>query len=354
MMKNTCLLIACLLALAAPAAGQTRRVTLDAVGAVDGVTGSTPARATGVWVDVFAAARIADGLDVVVRPLISRRTFDGSWQKQMYQLGVRYERAGRVGLRVEAGQIASPIGLAMLENRPDLNPLVSQHSAYYMPVPRVDPEIPRVSLIAAAYPVGAQATFAGRSWDTRVAVVDSAPVRGRSLFAENQPPRMVNTVAGVGITPRVGLRVGAAVAHGAYVSGRELSAPGARDRDATMLQLEAEWSFGYTRFAGEWVRSVLETARADAVAEGGWVEVTHTISPRIFLAGRGDSQQYRYQRRGAVALETQKYHRIEAVTGVRLTPDVTLRGGYLVRTGYVVNHWDDQLIGSVVWQTRIW
>lgn len=337
---------------AGPAAQvQAGRLALDAAASVDAGLGSDVPRSTVGWFDVFAAVRLADGLDVVARPIVNRRSFDGSWQKQMYELGVRYERPGRVGLRVQAGQMPSPIGLAILENRPDLNPVVSQHSAYYLPVPRAEPQIPRTFLIAAAYPLGVQTTVAWRNWDARVAVTDSSPVRGRPFFGEGKPPRLLNTVVGVGLKPRVGLRIGGAFAHGGYMGAGESTAA-TTDRDATMAQVELEWSFGYTRIAGELVRSSIETARADAVAAGGWVEITQTLTPRVFLAGRADAQQFTYHRPlGDAARE--RYDRYEAVLGFRLTPDLTLRGGYMVRNGYVVSHWDDHLMLSAVWQRRI-
>lgn len=333
-------------------------VALDVVAAADGVVHSTPNRAVAVWLDVFGAVRLLDGLDVVARPVISRRTFDGEWQGQMHQLGIRYERRGQdeddVGVRIELGQMPSPIGIAMLENRADLNPVVSQHSAYYLPLPRVDPEIPRTFLIAGAYPFGAQLTVASGRWDARVAAIDSSPVRGRPLFGSNKPPRLLNGFAGIGFTPRVGLRFGAGIAHGAYASVNEVVDRSRGDRTATMVQFEGEWSFGYTRIAGELVRSVLETARADARATGGWIEATQTLSPRVFAAARVDSQHFDYQRPVIEDMLRQRYERVEAVVGVRLTPDLTLRGGYLGRKGYVVSHWDDQLIGSVVWQRKLW
>jgi hypothetical protein len=341
-----------------PAAGQTSRFALDVVAATDGVKGSTPRRDVGTWFDIFGAVRVADGLDIVARPVISRRPFDGSWQRQIYQLGARYERGtardGGLGFRVEAGQMPSPIGLALLENRPDLNPVISQHSAYYMSLPRVDPEIPRISLIAAAYPLGSQITVATRGWDARAAVIDSSPVRGRPFFGANKPPRMANVVSGFGVTPRVGLRLGAAAAHGPYAASQEVRDRSRGDREATMWQVEGEWSFGYTRIAGEFVRSSLETARANAVASGGWIEIMQTLTPRLFVAGRADSQQFEYQRPTASNLETQHYERFETIAGFRLSPNITVRGGYMVRHGYVVSHWDDQVIGSVVWQKKMW
>lgn len=335
----------------APAA-QTGRITLDTVASTDAAVGSDVPRNVGVWFDVFAAVRIAEGLDLVVRPIVNRRTFDGNWQKQLYQLGLRYERPGRIGVRLEGGQLPSPIGLAILENRPDMNPLVSPHSAYYLPLPRVDPDIPRSFLVAAAYPLGAQATVSGRNWDARAAVIDSSPVRGRPFFGTSKPPRLLNTVVGFGVKPYIGVRIGAALAQGAYAAESEVIDKTQGDRDATMMQLEAEWSFRHTRLAGEYVRSTFETARADAAAAGGWVQVTQTLTPRIFVAGRADAQRFRYQRLDG-SFGRQRYHRYETIVGLRITRDLTLRGGYMVRRGYVVFHWDDQLVLSAVWQRKI-
>jgi hypothetical protein len=353
-------LVATVMMLWLPTAGAQAQtaVALDVLGAIDGVVHSTPARPAGVWLDIFAAVRIVDGVEVIARPVISRRTFDGAWQKHMYQLGLRVERRGatqrELGMRLDVGQLPSPIGIGMLENRADLNPLISQHSAYYLPLPRVDPEIPRTFLIAGAYPFGAQLTISAGHWDARVAAIDSSPVRGRPFFGANKPPRLLNTVAGVGITPRVGLRFGVGVAHGAYASVHEVRDRSRGDRDATMIQVEGEWSFAYTRIVGEWVHSGLETARADAGVTGGWIELTQTLSPRLFVAGRADTQHFDYEHPIGGNVMRQRYERVEGIVGLRLTPDVTVRAGYLGRRGYVVSHWDDQLIGSIVWQRKIW
>jgi hypothetical protein len=341
-----------LLAAPAPLLAQSDRIALDVAASVDAAIGSQVPRSTGVWLDAFVAFRIAEGLDAVARPIVNRRTFDGEWQKQLYQLGVRYERPGRIGLRLEGGYLPSPIGIGLLENRPDLNPLVSQHSAYYLPLPRIDPDIPRTFLIAAAYPLGAQATISGKAWDARAAVLDSSPVRGRPFFGDNKPPRMMNTVVGVGVRPSFGVRLGAALAHGGYASATEVADPRTGDREATMLQVEGEWSFDYTRIAGEFVRSLMQTARADASARGGWIEVTQTLTPRWFAAVRGDHQRFRAEHpSGDILGDT--YDRFEAILGYRISPDFTLRGGYLGRKGYVVSHWDDQAVVSAVWSRKI-
>jgi hypothetical protein len=350
--------LAIALAWAMPVEAQVRRAAVDVVVSADAVGGSTPPRAAGVWFDAFGAIRLGDGVDVVARPVVWRRAFDGAWDADMYRLGIQVERRrrqpGDLGVRLELGQIPSPIGLAMLENRADLNPVVSQHSAYYVPLPRVDREMPRTYLIAGAYPLGAQVTIAAGRWDARAAVLDSSPVRGRPLLGASKPPRLLNVAGGFGVTPRVGLRLGAGVAHGAYASVDEVIDRRRGDREATLVQVEVEWSFGHTRIAGEWVRSIFETARADAHATGGWIEATQTLMPRVFVAGRADAQSFECPHPTLGSLVRQDYGRYEAVVGVRVTPDLTVRGGYLVRKGYVVSHWDDQIIGSIVWTRALW
>jgi hypothetical protein len=98
----------------------------------------------------------------------------------------------------------------------------------------------------------------------------------------------------------------------------------------------------------------METAWDDAVAQGGWVEVTQTLTPRLFVAARGDAQRYRYgYEYGSGPRMSEDYKRFEAVLGLRLTPDLTLRGGYLTRKGYVVSHWDDQVVMSIVWHRKV-
>jgi hypothetical protein len=353
---------------AAPAVAQTARVALDVALSADAAVDSTVNREPTATFDIFGAYRITTGLDVVARPYISRNSFTGKWQKQMYQLGLRYERpsdAARSGLsglgvRVDAGQIPSPIGLGILENRADQNPLISQHSAYYLPLPFIDPELPRLYQIAASYPFGAQLTVSTRKWDARGAFVDSSPVRGRPFFDAGDRPRLGNWVAGFGVTPRIGLRLGAALAHGPYVSVNENFSEvfdrSTGDRDATMAQIEGEWSFGYTRIAGEYVYDTLETSRRDANVRGGWIEASQTLTPRLFVAGRADTQRFAYSL-STLVRQSQSYTRYEADLGFRLTPELTVRAGYLTRTGYIpviLDFWDDQFLASVVWQKKLY
>ena len=333
---------------------QASRVALDTVAAIDGDVGSQVSRKPTAWFDVFAAVRLFDGLDLRVRPVVFRKSFDGSWQTQMYELALRYERPGRVGVRVEFGQFTSPIGLSIQENRPDQNPVISQHSTLYLPVPRFEPGSPTTYLLAASYPFGTQITLSSATWDARVAFTDSSPVRGRPFFGDHKPPRLLNTVVGGGVTPRTGLRVGAAFAAGPWASATEVRDKSKGDRQATMAQVEGEWSFGHTRLGGEWIWTWRETAVDDyARVHGGWIELMQTLAPRWFMAVRYDDQATWWESQASGAYRMEGYRRVETGVGYRLTRDVTLRGSYLTRKGYVVSFWDDQVLGSLVFSRRI-
>ena len=329
------------------------RAALDVVAAVDGDAGSAVTRKATAWLDLFGAVRIVDGLDIRVRPVVFRRAFDGEWQTQFYELALRYERRGAIGLRVDVGQFTSPMGLSILENRPDRNPVVSPHSTLYLPVPRYESGTPTTFLLAASYPVGARVAVSGARWDARAAVTDSSPIRGRPFFGDGKPPRLANVVAGAGFTPWIGLRLGGALARGPYAAQEEVRDERRGDRVASLYQVEGEWSFAYTRIAGEFLWTERELALAPAHVTGGWIEGTHTLSPRVFAAARYDEQWTRWTSTTPPVKRAEPYRRAEATVGVRVSPELTLRASYMTRKGYVVGFWDDQFLASIVFAKKI-
>ena len=338
--------------LAPVAAAQTSRVALDTVAAADIDRGSQVARHSTAWFDVFGAARITDDLEVRARPVVMRRAFDGDWQTQIYELAMRYERPGRIGLRLDGGYVTSPIGLAILENRPDKNPVVSPHSTLYLPIPRYEPGTPSTNLIAASYPLGAKVTVSGDKWDVRAAVVDSSPIRGRAVFGENLPPHMTNVVFGAGVTPIIGLRLGAAYAQGPYATEAEVRDKTRGDREATLLQAEGEWAFGFTRLAGEFLWTTRQLATSDSRVDGGWIEFTQTLHPRLAFSTRYDDQWTEWTTPD-LADRRERYQRLESTMAFRLIPELTARVSYMTRKGYVVAFWDDQLLASLVFAKRL-
>jgi hypothetical protein len=271
----------------------------------------------------------------------------------MYELALRYEHPGPIGFRFDAGQFTSPLGLSILENRPDKNPVISQHSTLYLPIPRYETGTPSTTLLGAAYPLGAKVTVSGATWDARAAVTDSSPIRGRPFFGANKPPRMANVVFGAGVTPHIGLRFGAAFGTGPYAAASEVRDKTRGDRHATITQVEGEWAFRYTRVAGEFLWSTRELATSDAHVDGGWIEVTQTLTPRLFAVVRYDDQWTEWTSVPDLADRREPYRRVETAAGFRLAPEVTLRVSYLTRKGYVVGFWDDQVLASVVVAKRI-
>jgi hypothetical protein len=281
----------------------------------------------------------------------------------MYELALRYERPGKIGVRFDGGVFPSTIGFAILENRPDKDPVISQHSTLYLPIPRVsvskpatvyETGTPTTWLLAAAYPLGAKMTVSGAKWDARVAVIDSSPIRGRPFFGDNKPPRMANIVAGIGFTPYIGVRLGAAVASGDYADVSEVGDKTRGNRHATMAQLEGEWSFRYTRIAGEVLWTERALATQDATVNGGWIEFTQTLTPRVFVASRYDHQFTEWVNVPDGRLVHEPYQRSETAIGFRVTPEITLRGSYMTRKGYNVAFWDDQFLASVVLAKKIY
>ena len=269
------------------------------------------------WFDLFGAVRIADDLDLRARPVVFRRAFDGAWQTQIYELALRYERPGTIGLRIDAGQFTSPIGLSMLENRPDKNPVVSQHSTLYLPIPRYEAGTPSTNLLAAAYPLGAKVTVSGAKWDARAAVIDSSPVRGRPFFGDNKPPRMANVVAGVGFTPYIGLRFGAAFAR-RRLRRRERSARpdarrSARDAGAGRRRVGVSLHAHRRRVPVDATRA---GRRAIRRVDGGWIEITQTVHPRVFLAARYDDQWTEWTSVPDSADRHEPYRRFEATARI--------------------------------------
>jgi hypothetical protein len=222
----------------------------------------------------------------------------------------------------------------------------------YLPIPRYETGTPSTNLLAAAYPLGLKVTVSGAKWDARAALIDSSPVRGRPFFGDSKPPRMATVVAGAGVTPIIGLRLGVGVAIGPYAKASEVRDRTRGDRGATLAQVEGEWAFRYTRIAGEFLWTTRELARTDSRVDGGWIEVTQTLSPRWFAAARYDDQWTDWTSEPGTIARHETYRRAETAAGFRLTRELTVRVSYLTRKGYVVGFWDDQVLASLVFARR--
>jgi hypothetical protein len=211
---------------------------------------------------------------------------------------------------------------------------------------------PRLNLLGGIYPYGANVTVSASRWDARVAIIDTSPLRARRIFAQSNPPRFANVVVGGGITPIVGLRVGASVTRGGWARAGE-SPTVTADRNATVITVESEFSMRYTRMSAEWVRDVLETSSGDQVASGWWVQGQQTLSPRWFAAAR--LERMTSPAAGALAAPQERHFTgLEETIAYRLTPDLTVRAGHRARRGFFATTFDNQIAASVVWWKRWW
>jgi hypothetical protein len=346
---------------AAPASAQSvARFSLDSVVAVDAFAGENASHRPQIIVDISMAVRVGDNWQVYVRPWF-RQPRPATpiapvpdWDTQLYQGGLRYERRGAVSTRVDAGYILSPIGLGVFDTRPGINPTILPHLSYLTPMPVFDPTGPRVSAISATYPLGAQVTVSTLKWDARAAVFNSAPTRIYALGAVTNPKQTPVVVAGAGVTPIVGLRVGAAAARGVYATRREIITRPADGRTMTMVSGEGEWAFDGTKLNAEIVRTAFDTSTSTAIAYEWFVQGVQTLSPRWFAAARREGTSAPPLMNGIVVGSRTHLDIFEATAGFRVTPDVTLRSSYFTRRFYGAKTWTDQVGVSVVWSRRWW
>ena len=188
----------------------TRAVMIDTVVGVQDYFAEAGSWDTQTIIDTFATVEMAPRLQASVRPLVWRRA-SGQWTGAIDHASVRYEFKRGATWRIEAGKFPSPVGLGMTENRANVNDgLLWCHRPYYGPLPPLGPGALRHALVAASYPIGVQVNASGDRWDARAAVLDRAPVQ---LSPDGS--HRANAMVGAGISPRQGLRIGAAGAWGA-------------------------------------------------------------------------------------------------------------------------------------------
>ena len=350
------LVVAVFLAVAArPASAQSlSRFSLDSVVAVDLFRGENTVDRPNIVVDVTAVVRVADGWIIYVRPWF-RQPRTSEWDKEIYQAAIQYQRPGPVATRVDAGYIASPIGLGMMDTRPGINPMIAPHLSYVTPMPVFDPTAPRARPLASSYPLGTQVTVSTTRWDARGALIGAAPTRSYVLTGGGNARGTPVVVAGAGVTPTPGLRLGASMAHGAHATRNELTTTAfGDDRRTTLLAIEGEYAFGYTKFAGEFTRNRLDSHVGTETAYAWFVQGMRTLTPRTFVAGRQEGTSAPPLRTGVVPGRRTTFQTTEATFGYRVIPQVTVRASYMARKPFTRDSRDHQAGFSVVWAQRWW
>ncbi len=342
------------------AAQEPARFSLESVFAVDEFAGENASNRPQIVIDVSLAVRMGDNWQLLVRPWFrlprpsSPTAPVPDWDRELYQAGLRYERRGAVSTRVDVGQILSPIGLGLYDVRPGVNPTIVPHLSYLTPMPAFDATVPRVSAVSATYPLGAQVTVSAGHWDARAAVVNSAPTRIYAIGAVTNPRATPVVVAGGGVTPITGLRLGLSVAHGLYATSQEITVPVPDGRAMTMAGGEGEWAFAGTKISGEVLRTGFESRGGTSVAYEWFVQGQQTLSPRWFVAARRAGTSAPPLINGIVVGSRTDLETFEATAGFRVTTDLTLRSSYYTRRFYGSTDWVNQVGVSAVWSRRWW
>ena len=327
------------------------RLAIDSSAAVDFAVSENGDGATGIVVDSVATLGLGKGFEAIVRPWAQRLGNSTEWNRQIWVATLRYEHEGPIAIRVDSGLIGSPVGLGNLMLRPSLNPAISLPSSLFVPLPSPAPGSPRATLLGVLYPYGVSATASSPWWDVRAAVIDTSPLRMRRVFAESNPPRFANVVLGGGITPMTGARVGASVTRGGWQRAGE--SPGlTEDLDATVVTIESEFAYRFTKVSGEWVRNSIELPAGRSTPSGWFVQGQHTLSPRWFAAGRVERMNAQAFVAATATLESRRFTGVESVVGYRLTPEITLRGGHRARQAFGLDTVDHAATMSVVWWQR--
>ena len=359
--KNRAAVFSFVLAFTSRAAAQEpARFSLESVFAVDEFAGENASNRPQIVIDVSLAVRMGDNWQLLVRPWFrlprpsSPTAPVPDWDRELYQAGLRYERRGAIATRVDVGQILSPIGLGLYDVRPGVNPTIVPHLSYLTPMPAFDPTVPRVSAVSATYPLGGQVTVSGAHWDTRAAVVNSAPTRIYAIGAVTNPRATPVFVAGGGVTPITGLRLGASLAHGLYATREEITVAVPDGRAMTMASGEGEWAFDGTKISGEILRTGFESLGGTSVAYEWFVQGRQTLTPRLFVAARRAGTSAPPLVNGIVVGSRTDLETFEATAGFRVTTDVTLRSSYYTRRFYGSTDWVNQVGVSAVWSRRWW
>lgn len=317
------------------------RVSADTVVSASMLSGASR---PGTVVDATVAIDLGGGLTAIARPWVWRRP-DATTTFQWYQLQIRYQSRTRVPVRVDAGVITSPLGLGTLQQRADLNPTISPVPYYVGRLPRFELTFDDLQMMSAGYPLGAIVTTSGAWWDLRGGVTDSTPARPRAQLKKELRPVMPQVIAGGGITPRAGLRIGAGLARGGY----RKAAIGVPGGTATVLNLEAEYTINHTRLSAEWVRDRFRSSATSSVAHAYYAQAVQTITPRIFGAAR--IARIDPPRLFPDGSDTDR-RTAEFTAGYRLTREWTVRVGYLRERRYLSSDWNNQAAVSVVWAKR--
>ncbi|MDB4876967.1 MAG: periplasmic sensor hybrid histidine kinase [Gemmatimonadetes bacterium] len=228
------------------------------------------------------------------------------------QFGVRY--ASSRALVIDVGRLTPVIGTFASRRFSTRNPLIGLPDGYSLD-----------------YPLGAEISGETTHLDYRAAMV-SLPA-DHVGYVPSPTPRLRPAIGG-GITPFVGLRVGASFTAGSYLN-RDLAAAQYGATDWTEYQqrvfaLDASFSRGYLETHAEFARGNYDVPGRTTGLTGYtyYGEAKYTLSPRLFVAVRLERNKYPFIRPAqTVSWSSRLTDFVDGETGVgyRLTSSTLLK-----------------------------
>ncbi len=348
-------LVVCVLAALTPlrgAAQSVERLSMDGAVSATQTFGRGAGDRPDIIIDFTATTRIGRGWVAYVRPWFRQAsTAPHDVARTIYQAAVQHERAGRVSTRLDLGYILTPIGIGMMDMRPDTNPVTQTHLSYVIPMPAAESGAPGTMPVASSYPLGAVLTASAKRWDARGGLTAAPPNRMYLLGAATPNPRLRPfAVVGGGLTPRTGLRIGAAYGMGEYATAAELTDPASGGRDLHIAAVEGEFAFAYTKITAEMTRSLMELRQGGQARATQWfVQGVQTLAPRWFLGLRREAAN---APPSAIFGARPTLRVAEASLGYRLSNELIVKNAFIARKTYYSLRTDRQYAVSLVWAKR--
>jgi hypothetical protein len=217
---------------------------------------------------------------VVGRGESGKASEDGETDADLEQAYLRWAAPGGTRLTIDAGRIVTPYGNFSRRYLSSTNPLIGSPDGY-----------------GVSYPWGAVAVGAVARLDYRLAVVDLPLVNEKYV---PKPGRAYRPGVELGVTPTIGLRIGAYATAGPYlgpeVDGALPAGTGWRDFEQRVAAGNLEFSRGHFSLNAEYAVSDYEVpAQADRSRGHLWfIEPAYAWTPRFFTALRLEENDYPY------------------------------------------------------------
>ena len=196
---------------------------------------------------------------------------------ELEQGGLRYAR--HRALVIDAGRMVHPLGAFGSRLLSTRNPLIGIPDAY-LPV----------------YPLGVMASGERGKIDYRAGVV-SLPPTHRDYVPDPDPAP--HPVVGFGVTPLVGFRIGVSATSGPYLN--EKVSGDWQSHTQRVIATDLQYGFGHVDLRAEFAITDFEVpARGRIDGPAGYLEARATLTPRVFVAARGELNRYPFIRPGGL------------------------------------------------------